>query len=126
MGPSRARGVGVTDETRRNEPFDLVDQPLPRIVDENRSHRHLPATRRPDGKFYFGYRPAAAGYSPDRVDALVWAFSELLVEPMPGEGIYEFYRGQAEAAAQRSKPQPPQSVPQPGSMEWFKAQKNKG
>jgi phage terminase large subunit-like protein len=25
---------------------------------------------------------AAAGYSPDRVDALVWAFSELLVEPM--------------------------------------------
>ena len=69
---------------------------------------------------------AAAGYSPDRVDALVWAFSELLVEPMPGEGIYEFYRGQAEAAAQRSKPQPPQSVPQPGSMEWFKAQKNKG
>jgi phage terminase large subunit-like protein len=25
---------------------------------------------------------AAAGYSPDRVDALVWAFSELLVESM--------------------------------------------
>jgi predicted phage terminase large subunit-like protein len=31
---------------------------------------------------------AAAGYSPDRVDALVWAFSELLVEPMKSEGIY--------------------------------------
>ena len=30
---------------------------------------------------------AAAGYSPDRVDALVWAFSELLVQPMKGEGI---------------------------------------
>ena len=56
----------------------------------------------------------------------LYAFTELLVERMPGEGIYEFYRGQAEAAAQRSKPQPPQSVPQPGSMEWFKAQKNKG
>ena len=27
---------------------------------------------------------AAAGYSPDRVDALVWAFSELLVKPMNG------------------------------------------
>ena len=31
-----------------------------------------------------------------------------------------------EAAAQRSKPQPAQTVPQPGSVEWFQAQKNKG
>ena len=66
---------------------------------------------------------AAAGYSPDRVDALVWAFSQLLVEQMPGENIFELYRRQAEAAAQRSKPQPAQTVPQPGSMEWFEAQK---
>jgi predicted phage terminase large subunit-like protein len=69
---------------------------------------------------------AAAGYSPDRVDALVWAFSELLVEPMNGEGIFEFYRQYDEVAAQRSKPQPAQTVPQPGSMEWFKAQEKKG
>ena len=34
----------------------------------------------------------SAGYSPDRVDALVWALTDLLVEPMPGEGIYEMYR----------------------------------
>jgi hypothetical protein len=60
---------------------------------------------------------------PDRVDALVWAFSELLVKPMNGEGIYEWYRRGAEAAAQRSKPQPAQTVPQPGSREWFEAQK---
>jgi phage terminase large subunit-like protein len=32
------------------------------------------------------------GYSPDRVDALVWALTDLLVEPMPGEGIFEVYR----------------------------------
>jgi hypothetical protein len=64
---------------------------------------------------------AAAGYSPDCVDALVWAFSELLVEPMKGEGIYQLYNQQAEAAAQRSKPQPAQTVPQPGSTEWFEA-----
>lgn len=32
------------------------------------------------------------GHSPDRVDALVWALTDLLVEPMPGEGIYEVYR----------------------------------
>jgi hypothetical protein len=89
------------------------------------SHRHLPATRRPDDKFYLGYRPGRGGYSPDRVDALVWAFSELLVEQTPGENVFELYRRQAEAAAQRSKPQPAQTVPQPGSMEWFKAQQNK-
>ena len=68
----------------------------------------------------------AAGYSPDRVDALVWAFTELLVEPMIGYGIYELFRQQAEAAAQRSKPQPAQTVPQPGSMEWSEAQKKQG
>ena len=68
---------------------------------------------------------AAAGYSPDRVDALVWAFSDLLVQPMTGEGIYEWYRQQSAAAAQRSTPQPAQTVPQPGSMEWFKAQEEK-
>ena len=36
-------------------------------------------------------RPSV-GCSPDRVDALVWALTDLLVEPMPGEGIYEVYR----------------------------------
>jgi hypothetical protein len=69
---------------------------------------------------------AAAGYSPDRVDALVWAFSELLVEPMESAGIYELYRQKAADAAERSKPQPVKTVPQPGSMEWFEAQKKKG
>ncbi|MBV9551694.1 MAG: DNA-packaging protein [Alphaproteobacteria bacterium] len=35
---------------------------------------------------------ATAGYSPDRVDALVWALTELLVQPIAGEGIFEAYR----------------------------------
>lgn len=51
---------------------------------------------------------ATAGFSPDRVDALVWAFADLLVEPMANEGIYEWTRRQAEAAgnkpAEQSKP----------------------
>ena len=34
----------------------------------------------------------AAGYSPDRVDALVWAFTDLLVEPAAGDAIFETYR----------------------------------
>jgi phage terminase large subunit-like protein len=33
-----------------------------------------------------------ASTSPDRVDALVWALSDLLVEPMPHAGIFERYR----------------------------------
>jgi hypothetical protein len=49
---------------------------------------------------------AAAGSSPDRVDALVWAFSELLVEPMNGEGIFEFYRQYDEVAETKSEDWP--------------------
>jgi hypothetical protein len=41
-------------------------------------------------------------------------------------GIFELYRQQAEAAAERSKSQPVQTVPQPGVMEWLEAQKKKG
>jgi hypothetical protein len=33
-----------------------------------------------------------AGYSPGRVDALVWALTELMVQPMPAFGIFEYYR----------------------------------
>jgi phage terminase large subunit-like protein len=38
-----------------------------------------------------------AGYSPDRVDALVWALTELLVTPMKGWGFYELMRQRYEA-----------------------------
>src|SRR5262249_59040858 len=40
---------------------------------------------------------ARAGYSPDRLDALVWGLTELLVEPMPHWGIFEYTRQCAEA-----------------------------
>jgi hypothetical protein len=36
------------------------------------------------------------GGSPDRADALVWGLSELMVEVMPGWGILEHYRREAE------------------------------
>ena len=50
---------------------------------------------------------STAGYlgdrSPDRADALVWAMSDLLVEPMPGEAMIEYYRMRAvEAAAKKA------------------------
>jgi hypothetical protein len=37
---------------------------------------------------------------------LVWAFSELLVEPMKGGNIFEFYRREAEALAARGRWKP--------------------
>src|SRR5262245_43879151 len=69
-----------------------------------------------------------AGYSPDRVDALVWALSDLLVEPMSNEGIYEFYRRAAaeRAAARMSKPSRPEFTYVPGSLEYAAQQRAKG
>jgi phage terminase large subunit-like protein len=61
-----------------------------------------------------------AGFSPDRVDALVWAFTELLVDQMEGYGIFELQRRQVEEmerkkAEARKLPTP---VYAKGSMEW--------
>jgi hypothetical protein len=36
-----------------------------------------------------------AGFSPGRVDALVWALSDLMTQPMKGFGIFELYRQMA-------------------------------
>ena len=38
---------------------------------------------------------ARAGYSPDRVDALVWAVSALVFEQGEGAAVFEFYRAMA-------------------------------
>jgi len=61
----------------------------------------------------------------DEVDACSGAL-EMLNPQMKGWALYELYRAQDEAAAARNKPQPVQSVPQPGSVEWSEAQKQKG
>jgi hypothetical protein len=53
----------------------------------------------------------------------------MLNPQMKGWGFFELCRAEAEAAAQRNKPQPVQTVPQPGSVEWFvwlQAQQKKG
>ena len=50
--------------------------------------------------------------------------SQWVHAPMAGWGILELARQELEAAKQRSQPQPTQTVPQPGSMEWLAA-KNK-
>ena len=71
---------------------------------------------------------AKAGYSPDRLDALVWALTELLVEGLANEGYYEWLRLKAE---EYTKPPggpyelPPKTVLAVGSVEWALEQAKK-
>ncbi len=65
-----------------------------------------------------------AGFSPDRVDALVWALSDLLVEQMPNSGIFELYREQARKLAEANVKPAPVTNYAPGSVEWEAAQRN--
>ena len=59
----------------------------------------------------------SAGFSPDRVDALVWAFTDLLVEPMSNEGFY-FWAKEKAASLQPRKPPLPEPIYAIGSMEY--------
>jgi phage terminase large subunit-like protein len=69
-------------------------EPVAALYEQGKVH-HLgtfPALEDQMCGFAHDFDRAVAGYSPDRVDALVWALSELLVEPKAGEGIFEAYR----------------------------------
>lgn len=41
------------------------------------------------------------GYSPDRMDALVWGFTELLIGGVTNEGLMDYYRQEAKAVQER-------------------------
>jgi hypothetical protein len=45
--------------------------------------------------FTSNFDRATAGYSPNRVDALVWALTELMTQRMSSYGIFEIYRQNA-------------------------------
>jgi len=66
------------------------------------------------------FAPGSTG-SPDRLDALVWAFTELLVEPMKGWNIFEYYRLEAARLAPKP-PEPVKPVYAKGSVEWAREQ----
>jgi phage terminase large subunit-like protein len=53
-----------------------------------------------------GAASARPGFSPDRVDALVWAITDLLLVPIIGEGIYEVYRQLSGHLSQPSRSKP--------------------
>jgi phage terminase large subunit-like protein len=69
-------------------------EPIAALYEQGRV-RHLGAFPQLEDQmcgFVHDFDRATAGYSPDRVDALVWALTELLVQPVAGEGIFEAYR----------------------------------
>lgn len=69
-------------------------EPVAALYEQGRVH-HLGALPPLEDQmccFAHDFSRETAGYSPDRVDALVWGLSELLVTPVPGEGIFEAYR----------------------------------
>ena len=72
-------------------------EPVAMLYEQGRIH-HLGALPQLEDQmcaFTSDFDRDSAGYSPDRVDALVWALSELFVEPMAGAGMFEVYRQRA-------------------------------
>jgi len=50
------------------------------------------------------WQPLAGTASPDRLDARVWALTELMVDLIPGQGMFDFMKEQAEHAAKAREP----------------------
>jgi predicted phage terminase large subunit-like protein len=69
-------------------------EPVSALYEQGRMHHigSFPQLEDQMTNFTSDFDRDAAGYSPDRLDALVWATTELLVEPMKGYAIYEVYR----------------------------------
>jgi phage terminase large subunit-like protein len=93
-------------------------EPVSALYEQGRMHHigTFPQLEDQMTNFTSDFDRQAAGYSPDRVDALVWAATELLVEQMKGWGIYEFYRRKA-AVIEAEKAGLPPPPPTPAEVE---------
>jgi predicted phage terminase large subunit-like protein len=81
-------------------------EPVAALYEQGRVH-HIGAFPQLEDQmcaFASGFDRQAAGYSPDRVDALVWALTELLVEPRAGDAIFETYRQLAASQKENEAP----------------------
>lgn len=52
------------------------------------------------------WEPLSGEKSPDRIDARVWALTELMLEQLPGAGLHDFYRQQVADSAAKPKETP--------------------
>jgi phage terminase large subunit-like protein len=79
-------------------------EPVAALYEQKRVHHHGAFAQLEDQMCAFSsnFDRATAGYSPDRVDALVWALTELLLAPRAGDGIFDTYRRLADAQPSES------------------------
>jgi predicted phage terminase large subunit-like protein len=73
-------------------------EPIAALYEQRRVHHvgTFPMLEDQMSAFTSDFDRGRAGYSPDHVDALVWALSELMVEPIAGWGLIEWTRMEAE------------------------------
>ncbi len=73
-------------------------EPIAALYEQLRVHHvgSFPMLEDQMSAFTSDFDRGRAGYSPDHVDALVWALSELMVEPVAGWGLIEWTRLEAE------------------------------
>jgi hypothetical protein len=73
-------------------------EPVAALYEQRRVHHvgTFPMLEDQMSAFTSDFDRGRAGYSPDHVDALVWALSELMVEPVAGWGLIEYTRLEAE------------------------------
>jgi predicted phage terminase large subunit-like protein len=73
-------------------------EPVASCYEQRRVHHagQFPMLEDQMSAFTSDFDRGRAGYSPDHVDALVWALSELMVEPVAGWGLIEYTRLEAE------------------------------
>jgi len=81
-------------------------EPVAALYEQHRVHHVGPFPMLEDQMTAFtsDFDRGRAGYSPDHVDALVWALTELMVEGSPGYGLIEWTRLEAAKATTRVDP----------------------
>ena len=91
-------------------------EPVSALYEQGRMHHvgTFPQLEDQMTNFTSDFDRQAAGYSPDRVDALVWAATDLLIEPMSNWGLFELYRRRAAATeAEKRGEEPPPIIREP-------------
>jgi hypothetical protein len=82
----------------RQLPAEVRAEPIAALYEQRRVHHagQFPMLEDQMAAFTSDFDRGRAGYSPDHVDALVWALTELMVEPVAGWGLIEWTRLEAE------------------------------
>jgi hypothetical protein len=102
-------------------------EPVSALYEQGRVH-HIGAFSQLEDQmcaFTPDFDRARAGYSPDRLDALVWGLTELLVEPMRSYGIFEVTRQRAMELRNPPRPPLPKKEWAVGCVEWQREQDEK-